>query len=61
AGTGRGIKKGKKMTGRLGSDRVTSKNHRLLKIDPENNILLVSGSVPGRNGAYIVVERARNQ
>jgi large subunit ribosomal protein L3 len=61
AGTGQTIKRGKKMAGRMGSDRVTSKNHRLLKIDPENNILLVSGSVPGPNGAYIVVQRARKQ
>ena len=61
AGTGRGIKKGKKMAGHMGSERVTSKNHRLVKIDPENNILLVSGSVPGANGSYLLVKRARKQ
>ena len=60
-GHGRAVKKGKRMAGRMGSDRVTSKNHRLLKIDPENNLLLVSGSVPGPNGAYIVVKRAGKQ
>ena len=59
AGTGRGIKKGKKMSGRMGNVRVTSKNHRLVKIDAENNLLLVSGSVPGPNGGYIIIERAK--
>ena len=58
AGMGRGVKKGKKMAGHMGHVRVTSKNHRLIKIDTENNLLLVSGSVPGPNGAYIIVERA---
>ena len=58
AGTGQTVKKGKKMAGRMGSDRITSKNHRLVKIDSENNLLLVSGSVPGPNGAYIVIKRA---
>ena len=59
AGMGRGVKKGKKMAGHMGHVRVTSKNHRLVKIDTENNLLLVSGSVPGPNGAYIIVERAK--
>ena len=58
-GTGRGAKKGKRMAGHMGSDRVTSKNHRLVKIDLENNVLLVSGSVPGANGTYLLVRRAR--
>ena len=57
AGTGRGIKKGKKMAGHMGHTRVTSRNHRLIKIDPENNLLLVSGSIPGPNGAYVTIER----
>jgi len=59
AGTGRGVKKGKKMAGHMGHTRITSKNHRLVKIDAENNILLVSGSIPGPNGAYILIQRAK--
>ena len=59
AGTGRGIKKGKKMSGHMGNVLITSKNHRLVKIDAENNLLLVSGSVPGPNGGYIIIERAK--
>ena len=58
-GTGRGVKKGKKMAGHMGHVRVTSKNHRLIKIDAENNLLLVSGSVPGANGSYITIQRAK--
>ena len=61
AGTGTTVKKGKKMAGHMGHTRVTSRNHRLVKIDPDNNLLLVSGSVPGANGSYIVIERAQKQ
>ncbi len=59
AGTGRTVKKGKKMAGHMGTQRVTSKNHRLVKIDPENNLILVSGSIPGPNEAYVVIQRAK--
>ena len=59
AGTGRGVKKGKKMAGHMGHVSVTSRNHRLVKIDAENNVLLVSGSIPGPNGAYIIIQRAK--
>ena len=58
-GTGRSVKKGKRMAGHMGTDRITSKNHNLVKIDADNNILLVSGSVPGANGGYVVIKRAR--
>ncbi len=61
AGTGRTVKKGKKMAGHMGTERVTSQNHRLVKIDPENNLILVSGSIPGPNEAYVVIQRARKQ
>ena len=58
-GRGRCIKKGKRMAGHMGYVRVTSRNHRIVKVDTENNVLLVSGSVPGPNGAYILIQRAR--
>ncbi|NIA06228.1 MAG: 50S ribosomal protein L3 [Actinobacteria bacterium] len=57
--TGRSVKKGKRMAGHMGHVRITSKNHRLVKIDTQNNVLLVSGSIPGPNGAYILIERAK--
>jgi large subunit ribosomal protein L3 len=45
--------------GHLGHDRVTAKNLRVVKIDAEENLMLVRGAVPGPNGAYIVIRRAR--
>jgi len=47
--------KGKRMAGRMGSDRVTVKNLKVLKIDKENNEMLISGAVPGRRGTLIEV------
>lgn len=49
------VVKGKKMGGRMGSDRTTVKNLKIAKIDPENNILAVKGAVPGRNGILLEI------
>lgn len=56
--TGRGVKKGKRMAGRSGSARRTIADLRLVKVDAENDILLVRGSVPGCNGSTVVVQRS---
>ena len=53
-GSGR-PKKGKKLAGRYGAERVTIRNLRVVKIDVENNLLLVHGAVPGFNGAVVMV------
>jgi large subunit ribosomal protein L3 len=45
--------------GHLGHDRVMAKNLRVVKIDAEENLMLVRGAVPGPNGAYIVIRRAK--
>jgi large subunit ribosomal protein L3 len=58
-GRGGGPKKGKKMAGRMGNRRITTKNHRLLVIDKERNLLVVKGSVPGPTGGYCVVRSAQ--
>ncbi|MDP6637012.1 MAG: 50S ribosomal protein L3 [Phycisphaerae bacterium] len=55
AGTGPKPKKGKRMSGHMGMDRTTSRNHRLIAIDKENNLLLIKGSVPGPNGGFVQV------
>ena len=47
--------KGKKMAGRLGNKKVTIQNLKLLKVDSNNNILLVKGAVPGHKGSIISV------
>jgi len=50
--------KGKKMPGRMGGTRVTTQNLKVVESDAEREILLVKGSVPGRNGATVVIRNA---
>ena len=50
------MKKGKKMPGQYGNARITMRNVRLVRVDKENNLLLINGSVPGPNGGYVVVQ-----
>jgi len=59
AGHGAGPKKGKRMAGHLGNSRVTMKNHRLVEVDEEKNLLIVKGSVPGPAGGYCIVRSAK--
>jgi len=60
AGMGGGLKRGKRMAGHMGSDRVTAKNHVLVAIDEEKNLLVVRGTVPGPAGGYCVVKTAKS-
>jgi large subunit ribosomal protein L3 len=53
-GSGR-PKKGKKMAGRYGAEKVTIRNLRVVRIDAENNLVLVEGAVPGPNGGMITI------
>lgn len=53
-GSGR-PKKGLRMAGQYGDERVTVRNLDVVRIDAENNLLLVRGAVPGYNGAYVMV------
>ncbi len=53
-GSGR-PKKGKKLAGRHGASQVTIRNLKVVKIDQENNLMLVEGAVPGFNGALVMV------
>lgn len=45
--------KGKKMAGRMGSDRHTTKNLKVVKIDLEKRIIAIKGAIPGRNGSLV--------
>ena len=47
--------KGKRMAGQYGAKRVTVRNLNVVKVDAENNLLLVEGAVPGPTGGYLVV------
>ncbi|MCS7162246.1 MAG: 50S ribosomal protein L3 [Bacteroidia bacterium] len=49
--------KGKRLAGRYGNERVTIENLRVLKIIPEKNILVVSGSVPGPRGGLLIIQK----
>lgn len=49
--------KGMKMAGRMGTDRVKVQNLQVLKVIPEKHLLVVSGSIPGHKGAYVIIEK----
>ena len=49
--------KGKRMGGRMGSDRVTIKNLMVVKIDKEQNLILVKGAVPGNPGDLVEIRK----
>jgi large subunit ribosomal protein L3 len=51
--------KGMRMSGHMGTDRVTTRNLRVLGIDKEENLLVVEGSVPGPNGGYVLIHKAK--
>jgi len=46
-----------KMAGRMGGDKVTVQNLRVLKVVPEKNLLVVKGCVPGHKNAYVTIEK----
>jgi large subunit ribosomal protein L3 len=49
--------KGMRMAGRMGTDRVKVKGLQIVKIFPEKNYILVSGSVPGHNGSIVLIQK----
>ncbi|PKQ69102.1 50S ribosomal protein L3 [Labilibaculum manganireducens] len=49
--------KGMRMAGRMGGDTVKVENLQVLKVIPENNLLLVKGSLPGSKGSYVIIEK----
>jgi len=50
--------KGKEMPGRMGRERVTIRNLRVVDVDTEENLLLVKGSIPGSKGSLLLIEEA---
>jgi large subunit ribosomal protein L3 len=51
--------KGMRMSGHMGNARATMRNLRVLGVDKDENLLVVEGSVPGPNGGYIVITKAK--
>ena len=49
--------KGTRMAGQMGNERVTIQNLQVIKILPENNLLLVKGSIPGAKGSIVLIEK----
>ena len=49
------VTRGRKMPGRMGSERITVKNLEIVKIDKDNNILAVRGAIPGRRGTLLEI------
>ncbi len=49
--------KGMRMAGRMGTDRVKVKGLKVVKIFPDKNYILVSGSVPGHNGSIVLIQK----
>ena len=52
------VVKGMRMAGHMGADRVTVRNLKVLRVDAENNLLLVEGSVPGGPNSVVVIRKA---
>src|SRR4051794_25343687 len=50
---------GTRMAGQSGASRVTVRNLEIVQVDADDNILMVKGAVPGPNGGYVMVRRAR--
>jgi len=49
--------KGMRMAGQMGNKRIKTQNLEVLRIIPENNLLLVKGSVPGAKGSIVIIEK----
>jgi len=49
--------KGLRMAGRTGGNRVKVQNLRILRVMPEQNLLVVSGSIPGAKNSYVIIEK----
>jgi large subunit ribosomal protein L3 len=50
---------GTRMGGQMGASQVTVRNLEIVEIDAEDNVLMVKGAVPGPNGSYVTIRRAR--
>ncbi|HUM34834.1 MAG TPA: 50S ribosomal protein L3, partial [Candidatus Saccharicenans sp.] len=49
--------KGMKMAGRMGQDRISVKNLKIVQIDKENNLILVKGAIPGACGGLVLIKK----
>lgn len=52
------LMKGVRMPGQYGATQCTIRNQKVLRIDAENNLLLVRGGIPGPNGGYVIIKKS---
>ena len=52
------VVKGMRAAGRMGGDRITVRNLKVAKVDPENNLLIVRGAIPGAPTGYVIIRKA---
>lgn len=55
------VLKGTRGAGHMGSSRVTVRNLKVIRVDPEKNLLVVKGAVPGANGGYLIIRRNKHR
>lgn len=55
------IKKGKRMSGRWGNERVTVRNLKVVRVDQDSNVILVYGAVPGPNGGHVMIQKTKKK
>jgi len=58
-GLGRGVKKGKRMDGHMGCANRTIMALKVVSVDPENDLMLIRGSVPGANGSMVTIRSTK--
>ncbi len=51
--------KGKRMAGHYGNDRVTALHLRVVEVQPDDNLLLIHGSIPGARGQVVLVHQTQ--
>jgi len=51
------VMKGMKMAGRMGGDRITQQNLRVVKVYSDKNLIVVKGSIPGAKGSFVLIEK----
>lgn len=59
AGKGPTLRKGKRMAGHMGAVRSTSRNHKLISVDKDNDLLVIKGALPGANGGYLFIKESK--
>ena len=52
------VVKGMRAAGRMGGDRVTVRNLKIVQVDSENNLLVIRGAIPGAPGGYVMIRKA---